>query len=127
MYIFKIWYLIHFMTVYTDSLTNLKNYGIDYFKIAVAINLSYNLQSKVDAWFNDLAPSIALNKKFEQDQIDWDEFAHLYEKEMVQIRAKSKIRWIKQYSKNRDVVLLCYESESDPKCHRYGLKKLIEN
>ena len=67
MYIFKIWYLIHFMTVYTDSLTNLKNYGIDYFKIAVAINLSYNLQSKVDAWFNDLAPSIALNKKFEQE------------------------------------------------------------
>ena len=115
------------MTVYTDSLANLKNYKIDYFKIAVAINLPYNLQSKVDAWFTELAPSIALNKKFEQDQIDWKEFTSLYENEMNTNTAKSKIRWIKQYSKNRDVVLLCYESESDPKCHRHELKKLIEN
>jgi len=46
---------------------------------------------------------------------------------MSNLHAKSKIKWIKDYSKNKDIVLLCYENESDPKCHRHILKKLIED
>ena len=64
--------------------------------------------------------------KLEQKKITWDEFFALYCKEMVTVPAKSKIKWIKDYSKNNDVVLLCYEDESDPRCHRHILKKLIE-
>ncbi len=115
------------MTIYTDSLSNLKNYKNDFYKIAVATYLSYPLQNKMDAWFNDVAPSRSLFDRFEQEKITWDEFVTLYHDEMGTFLAKSKIKWIKDFSKNNDVVLLCYEKESDPKCHRYALKTLIEN
>ena len=116
-----------YVTVYTDSLSNLKNYRDDFFKIAVTINLSYHIQIKIDAWFNDLAPSRALFDMVEQGKIDWNEFIISYGKEMNTSLAKSKIKWIRDFSKNNDVVLLCHEHESDPKCHRYALKKLIED
>ncbi len=115
------------MTVYTDSLTNLKNYKNDFYKIAVTTYLPYPLQNKMDAWFNDVAPSRSLFDMFEQEQITWDEFVPLYYKEMDTFLAKSKIKWMKDFSKNNDVVLLCYENESDPQCHRYILKRLVED
>lgn len=62
------------MTVYTDSLSNLKNYGDDFYKIAVTTFLSYSLQTKIDAWFNDVSPSRVLFGKLEQKKISWDEF-----------------------------------------------------
>lgn len=114
------------MTVYTDSLSNLKNYRNDFFKIAVTTYLSYHIQNKIDAWFDDLAPSRSLFDMFEQEKIDWDKFIILYGREMDTFVAKSKIKWIRDFSKNNDVVLLCHENESDPKCHRHILKRLIE-
>ena len=115
------------MTVYTDSLSNLKNYRNDFYRIAVTTFLSYSIQTKIDAWFNDVSPSRLLFDKLEQKKITWDEFVALYCEEMVGLHAKSKIKWIRDYSKNNDVVLLCYEDESDPRCHRHILKKLIEH
>ena len=44
-----------YVTVYTDSLSNLKNYRNDFFKIAVTTYLSYHIQNKIDAWFDDLS------------------------------------------------------------------------
>ena len=114
------------MTVYTDSLSHLKRYETDFYKIAVSVTLSYNLQSKIDAWFHEVSPSRSLSDMLEQKKISWDEFVILYYKEMSTFQAKSKIKWIKDYSKRNDIVLLCYENESDPKCHRHLLKKLIE-
>lgn len=119
-------YNVSDMTVYTDSLSNLEHYKNDYYKIAVTTYLSYDLQSKIDTWINDVAPSRVLFDRFEQKKITWNEFINLYQKEMDSSHAKSKIRWIKDFSKKNDVVLLCYEKESDPCCHRYILKKLIE-
>ncbi len=116
-----------YVTVYTDSLSNLKNYRNDFFKIAVTTYLSYHIQNKIDAWFNDLAPSRTLFDLAEQEKIDWNEFIILYDKEMSTSLAKSKIKWIRDFSKNNDVVLLCHENEMDPKCHRHVLKKLIED
>ena len=115
------------MTVYTDSLLNLKNYRNDFYKIAVTGSLSYDLQSKVDAWFHDVSPSKSLSDMYEQKKIPWHKFEILYCKEMSAFHAQSKIKWIKDFSKHNDIVLLCYENESDPKCHRHVLKKLIEN
>jgi len=114
------------MTVYTDSLSNLRNYREDYYKIAVTTFLSYPLQTKVDAWFNEVAPSRQLSEKIEKKEITWDEFAASYHIEMVTVAAQSKIKWIKDFSKNKDVVLLCHEDEADPRCHRHILKKIIE-
>jgi uncharacterized protein YeaO (DUF488 family) len=115
------------VTVYTDSLLNLKNYKNDFYKIAVTPYLSYSLQNKIDLWMNDVAPSRSLFDKFEQEKITLEEFISLYCNEMNVSHSKSKIKWIRDFSKNNDVVLLCYESESDPRCHRYILKKLIED
>ena len=50
---------------------------------------------------------------FEQEQITWEEFVTLYYNEMGTTLAKGEIKWIKDFSKNNDVVLLCYEKESD--------------
>jgi uncharacterized protein YeaO (DUF488 family) len=115
------------MTVYTASISNLEHYKTDFFKIAVTTYLSYHLQNKIDIWINDLAPSRVLHERFKQEQVTCNEFIHLYQKEMDNYHAKSKISWIKDFSKKNDVVLLCYEPESDPCCHRYILKKLIED
>ena len=56
------------VTVYTDSLSNLKNYKNDFYKIAVSTFLSYSLQTKIDAWFDDVAPSRSLFDMFEQEK-----------------------------------------------------------
>ncbi len=114
------------MTVYTDSLSNLQHYKNDFYKVAVTTYLSYHLQNKIDTWINDVAPSRVLFDQLEQEKVTWDEFIDLYQKEMNDPRAKSKIKWIRDFSKKNDVVLLCHESESDPCCHRHVLKKLIE-
>ncbi len=114
------------MTVYTDSLSNLEHYKNDFYKVAVTAYLSYPLQNKVDMWINDVTPSRVLFDQFEQKKVTWNEFINLYQKEMNNSNAKSRIKWIKEYSKKNDVVLLCNESESDPCCHRHILKKLIE-
>ncbi|MBA3750286.1 MAG: DUF488 family protein [Nitrosopumilus sp.] len=115
------------MTIYTDSLSNLKNYRIDFYKVAVTTYLSYSLQNKIDIWMNDVAPSRSLFDKFEQEKITWEDFISLYCDEMDTSHSKSKIKWIRDFSKHNDVVLLCYESEYDPRCHRYTLKKIIED
>jgi uncharacterized protein YeaO (DUF488 family) len=115
------------MTIYTDSLSNLKRYKTDFYKIAVTPTLSYQFQNKIDAWFNEVSPSRSLFEALEQKKISWNDFEKSYCKEMSNAYAKSKIKWIKDYSKNRDIVLLCFENESDPNCHRHLLKKLIED
>jgi uncharacterized protein YeaO (DUF488 family) len=115
------------MTVFTDSISNLEHYKTDFFKIAVTTYLSYPLQNRIDMWINDVAPSKDLHDKFKQERVTCNEFINLYQKEMDNYHAKSKIKWIKDFSKKNDVVLLCYEDESDPCCHRYMLKNLIED
>jgi uncharacterized protein YeaO (DUF488 family) len=114
------------MAIYTDSLSNSERYKNDFYKIAVTPYLSYHLQNRVDAWFNDVSPSGLIFDEFEQEKVTWEKFIILYRKEMDGSHAKSKIKWIKDFSKKNDVVLLCYENESNPHCHRYVLKRLIE-
>lgn len=114
------------MTIYTDSISNLKNYAKDFYRIAVSTSLPYSIQNKLDAWFYELSPSKSIIDKYEQGQITWDQFTDMYYKEMDNAQAKSRIAWIKDFSKRNDVVILCHEKESDSKCHRHVLKTLIE-
>ncbi len=114
------------MTIYTDSLTNLSKYKNDFYRIAVSSTLPFELQHKMDAWFYDLSPSKSLTDKFERDELDINEYTDLYQKEMNAMSAISNIKWIKDYSRRNDVVLLCYEAENINKCHRHILKQIIE-
>jgi len=115
------------VTIYTDSLTNLSRYKSDYYRIAVSATLPFELQHKMDAWFYDLSPSKDLTDKLEREELNINEYSDLYLKEMNAMPAISNIKWIKDYSRRNDVVLLCYEPENINKCHRHILKKIIES
>lgn len=115
------------MTVYTDSLSNLKNYKNDFYKIAVSSTLPYELQLKMDAWFYDLSPSKLLSERLENGELNIEQYTYFYQQEMNNGDSKSKIKWIKDYSKRNDVVLLCYEPEYTNNCHRHTLKKMVDN
>ncbi len=114
------------MTIYTDSLTNLPRYKSDFYRIAVSSTLPYELQHKIDAWFYELSPSKSLTEKLERGELSMNEYTELYQKEMSTSQSISNIKWIKDYSRRIDVVLLCYEPENSNKCHRHILKQIIE-
>lgn len=114
------------MTIYTDSLTNISRYKSDFYRIAVSSTLPFELQHKMDAWFYELSPSKSLTEKLEREELNIDEYRNLYQKEMNTSHAISNIKWIKDYSRRNDVVLLCYEPENINKCHRHILKQIIE-
>jgi uncharacterized protein YeaO (DUF488 family) len=118
--------IINFVTIYTDSLTNLSRYKSDYYRIAVSSTLPFELQHKMDAWFYELSPSKTLTEKFEREELKIGEYMDLYQKEMNTSQAISNMKWIKDYSRKNDVVLLCYEPEHINKCHRHVLKQIIE-
>jgi uncharacterized protein YeaO (DUF488 family) len=119
--------IFSFVTIYTDSYSNLLRYKDDFYRIAVSSTLPFKLQHKMDAWFYDLSPSKDLTDKLEREELNINEYSDLYLKEMNAMPAISNIKWIKDYSRRNDVVLLCYEPENINKCHRHILKKIIES
>lgn len=114
------------MTIYTDALTNLSRYKSDFYRIAVSSTLPFELQHKIDAWFYELSPSKSLTEKFEQGELNISQYTELYQKEMNTSQTISNIKWIKDFSRRIDVVLLCYEPENLNRCHRHILKQIIE-
>ena len=80
----------------------------------------------MDAWFYELSPSKNLTEKFERGELNISEYTELYQKEMNTSPSISNIKWIKDFSRRVDVVLLCYEPENLNKCHRHILKQIIE-
>jgi uncharacterized protein YeaO (DUF488 family) len=118
--------IISSVTIYTDSLANLTRYKSDFYRIAVSSTLPFELQHKMDAWFYELSPSKSLTEKLERGELSMNEYTELYQKEMSTSQSISNIKWIKDYSRRIDVVLLCYEPENTNKCHRHILKKIIE-
>ncbi len=77
-----------------------------------------------DRWLRMLAPSVRLLKRWKAHELTWEQFAELYEAEMVD--QKSTIGWLRRLAEDHRVTLLCYEVEKNPHCHRHVLKDLIE-
>lgn len=77
-------------------------------------------------WFQvkDLAPSARLLSAFQRNRIEWDEFAKRYEEEMKAPKSRDLIRRIREYSRDHDVVLVCYCRE-EKRCHRGLLKSIL--
>ena len=73
----------------------------------------------------DLAPSVKLLRALKKGQIDWDEYAARYRKEMKSPRAQDLIRRLKEFGDWLDVVLVCYCAD-EKHCHRSILKELID-
>jgi len=106
-------------------------------------------KSKDLDWLPQLAPSIQLLREYKSGKIDWNKFEGRYNDEIyygydflyyeevrnrlnrterdyyIQFTLIGKI-YHDCVKGNKDCILLCWEPEEDPHCHRHLLKKIIE-
>lgn len=77
-------------------------------------------------WDVRLAPSIQLLKDWKDELIDWEDYTARFVFEMTQNpESLTAMANLSVWADNHDVVLLCYELESNPFCHRHLLKTMI--
>lgn len=69
-----------------------------------------------DIWMPTLAPSLALLDAYHAQIIDWDEFAHQFEQEVI-LGMREYLKVLVDISKHRTVTILCWE-DTPEKCHR---------
>jgi uncharacterized protein YeaO (DUF488 family) len=85
-----------------------------------------------DLWCKQLAPSKGLFYAYVKHKtIAWNEYEERYMNEIDSSpEAQNMIRELSELCKTKDVTLLCHcdgVSESNPKCHRYLVKALINS
>jgi uncharacterized protein YeaO (DUF488 family) len=76
-----------------------------------------------------LAPDRDVLMKYKNDEITWEGFEYLYLEKIQKMwdNRDEAIVTVARFVKDpRTLWLLCYESESNPKCHRHLLKKFLE-
>ena len=78
----------------------------------------------IKEWLRDLAPSVKLLRDWKNGNIAWDEYIVRYHNEMAV--QKKRIEELAQRAKQDAITLLCFEREGNPHCHRYLLKRMIE-
>ena len=97
-------------------------------------------RDECDEWIPSLAPSEALLKQIQNDEITWRVFEREYKKEIMKGTAdesdlnprmknsgqKYFVRMLKRIAEDRTVTLLCTCPPDAELCHRYILQKLIE-
>lgn len=97
-------------------------------------------RDECDEWIPSLAPSEALLKQIQNDEITWREFEREYKREIMKGTAdesdlnprmknsgqKYFVRMLKRIAEDRTVTLLCTCPSDADLCHRYILQKLIE-
>jgi uncharacterized protein YeaO (DUF488 family) len=96
-------------------------------------------KSAYDAWVPSLGPSEKLLRSFLGGKLTWAAFQKEYKAELLSessIDKKNRViknhgqkftlRLLAGLGKRGTVTLLCQCSETEPKCHRRILKKLIE-
>ena len=71
-----------------------------------------------------LSPSWDLLNDYKDGRINWEGYVDRFKQEMNNDRCIAEMRKIKWMAKDRDVYLICYEKRFP--CHRYILKKMIE-
>jgi uncharacterized protein YeaO (DUF488 family) len=76
-------------------------------------------------WLRNLAPSKELVRDWKKQKISWEEYTLRYHEEMRGQR--EAIRGLAKRAKRGTIILLCFEREDDPCCHRHLLKRLIES
>lgn len=79
-----------------------------------------------DFWKKELAPSKQLLKEYKTEKKTWEEFTESFQSELKTQESIDAIKDLKTKSRSNNITLLCYEKDGES-CHRYLLKKLIEN
>ena len=77
-----------------------------------------------DAWLPTVAPSKGLLKKFQSDQVSWNEFVRRYKKEMKAPESRAAIRMLASLARREAVSVGC-GCEDESVCHRVVLQELI--
>ncbi len=71
-------------------------------------------------WQPEFGPSYGLLSDWKQGNITWEEYERRYKAGIRYLDAI--VRWAREGT----ITLLCWEKESNPHCHRYILKGMIE-
>lgn len=71
---------------------------------------------KFDMWWPVLAPSLELLKGYKDEDISWQEYIPIFQREVLEGKAEY-VKELAEISAQRDVTILCYEKTSE-KCHR---------
>ncbi len=78
----------------------------------------------ITEWLRNLAPSKELLRDWKNKRISWEEYTMRYHEEMRD--QQEAIRDLANRARRSTITLLCFEHEEDPCCHRYLLKRLVE-
>ncbi|WP_114416614.1 DUF488 domain-containing protein [Marinospirillum perlucidum] len=77
----------------------------------------------VDHWWRDAAPSSALKRRLNREDIDWKEFARLYRNELY--TRPEELRALRAQAQKGKVTLLALEREPE-QSHAWLLKETLE-
>ena len=85
-------------------------------------------KTRFDIWVRHASPEATLLKDYKKGLINWREFSKRFREQMrTSTDSKKAVEDLVDFSrKGRSVTLLCYEKEGE-RCHRYLLKKIVEN
>lgn len=75
-------------------------------------------------WVQELGPSVKLLKDWKKGDISWGEYEKRYLEEMLS--QEDKIKELARRAGQKTIILLCFEQENNPCCHRHLLKNLIQ-
>lgn len=112
----------------------------DGFRVLVARFRGHGVKkSRYDAWIPSLGPSEKLLREVQSGKISWNEFERRFREELFEsgpIDRKNRtiknhgqkftLRLLKALAERGPVTLLCHCHESQPRCHRNILKRIIE-
>jgi uncharacterized protein YeaO (DUF488 family) len=80
----------------------------------------------VDYWDPNLGPSKELLLSYKNGKVTWHNYEKIYRKERESAWAQKAIEGLKEiHRKKKNITLVCYEKDNDPKCHRYILKEIV--
>lgn len=79
---------------------------------------------KLSKWIRELAPSKELLHDWKNNNSTWQEYELRYFKEME--NEQEVIQKLAKLAASSTITLLCFEKEDNPHCHRYLLKRLID-
>lgn len=101
------------MTIYTKSVQKEKEKDDG---IRICIMRRIKPEFEFDIWMPHLAPSTELLRKYQEQEIDWEEFRKLFTADVLNTQSVY-LEIVLDIAKKNTVTLVCWE-ETAEKCHR---------
>jgi uncharacterized protein YeaO (DUF488 family) len=82
-------------------------------------------KARIDLWLKEIAPSVALRRRFHSDRTNWREFVAAYRQELKKEPAKSAAANLREQIKHGRVTLL-YATRNEAQNNAVALKDWLE-